>query len=216
MGIRRGFIKTVLGFLDFVLAIILTNIFYPPFSRFLRGIDSLYDAVRDTVSSTLGLDELITGSIGAAGNAANDAINTLPLPQALLDYIIANNNPEVHLAVAATDLSDFVAGFIASIVINVMAAVILFALIYVGLIIATKVLNIIAMLPVIKSLNKLLGGALGAIWGLIMVWVVLGVGVIFFSINTGFAMTEALENSFIARLFHESNFVLNWILRFFP
>ena len=213
VGMARGFIKTVLGFANFIIAIVLTNVLYPHASRFLRGIDGFYYSLRAAISTTLGLDELVAEGMGAA---ANEAIQSLPLPQVFRDYIAANNNPVVHTAVAATGAAEFIAGFIASIVINILSMLIVFALVYIGLIVLMRLLDLVAKLPVLNSLNKLLGGAVGAAWGLLLVWLVLGMAVLYFSVNTGFPMAETLEESVIAGFLHELNPALGMILRFIP
>lgn len=212
-GVARGFIRTVLGFANFIIAIILTNILYPHFSRFLRSIDGFYYSMREAVSSALRLDELVAQQVGTA---ANDVIQSLPLPQAFRDYISANNNPVVHTAVAATGLAEFIAGFIASIIINILSMIIVFMLVYIGLIILMRVLDLVAKLPVVNTLNKLLGGVVGAVWGLILVWFLLGAAVLYFSVNTGFPMAETLNESVIAGFLHELNPALGMILRFIP
>ncbi|MCL2171684.1 MAG: CvpA family protein [Defluviitaleaceae bacterium] len=212
-GVRRGFIRTILGFANFIIAIILTNMFYPYMARFLRGLEWFYYPLRDGVAQSLSLDEAVSEHVGAA---AYDVIQNLPLPQFLRDYIAANDNPIIRTSLAATGLTDFIGGFVTSIIINIISIIIVFILVFAGLVIITGLLDIIARLPVINTLNKLLGAAVGAVWGVLVIWFLLGTAAIFLAAGTDFPMMEALDSSSIARFFHEANPAARWLIRFIP
>jgi len=212
-GMWRGFIRTVLGFANFIIAILLTNMLYPHMGRFLRSIDGLFDTLTQSVKSGLGLD----AAIYAESQAAQlEIINSLPIPAAFRDTLIENNVPIIYNALGAVGFADYVAGFLAGIIINIISMVIVFILIFAGLSILARLLNIVAKLPVINTLNKLLGAAVGAIWGLLLTWLVLGVVVIYLSANTAVDVAQMLDSSAIAGPLHESNFALRFILRLFP
>ena len=213
IGMWRGFIRTVLGFVNFILAIVLTNMFYPHMGRFLRGIDGLFDALTQSIRSGLGLD----AAIYAESRAAQiEIINALPIPGNFRDALIENNTPVIHYALGAVGFADYIAAFLAGIVINIISMVVVFILIFAVLAIIARILNVVAKLPVINTLNKLLGAATGAIWGLLLTWLILGVVVIYFSANTTVNVVELLENSAIAGPLHDTNFALRFILRLFP
>ena len=218
IGAWRGFVRTVLGFANFIIAIILTNMLYPYMGRFLRGIDGFYGALTLTIRDTMGLDAAIyEAAVEAGGRAAESQfINDMPLPGFLREVLLENNNTIIRAAIGATNFTEYVAGFLAGIVINIISMVIVFILIYTGLMLLTGMLNILTKLPVIRTLNKLLGAAIGAIWGLLLTWLVLGVVVIYFSANSGADVAQMLEESVIAGPLNEWNFALNFILRLFP
>ena len=213
LGIRRGFIRSMIGLINFILAIILTNILYPPVGRFLRGIDGLYNALSTSIRQNLGLDALIEGAIYAT---QTEIINSLPLPQILRNALIENNNPIIHDALQATDFAGYIAGFLAGIAINIITLVAVFILLLIGLNLFCHILDLIAKLPVLNSLNKLLGAILGAVWGLLINWVALGIIVIYFTANGNAQMNEMLETSQLASRLHDANFVVGFILRLFP
>ena len=212
LGAWRGFVRTVLGFANFILAIILTNMLYPHMARFLRGIDSIFDALTASIRSGMGLDAVVYAETRAA---QIEIINALPLPLAFREAIIANNHLAVYTAVGAANFADFVAGFLAVIVLNIISMLIVFALVFAGLVVLTRVLNIITKLPVLNSLNKLLGAILGAAWGLMLTWFVLGIVVVYLSAHTQVNVVEVLANSPIAGPLNEANFAVNFILRLF-
>jgi len=218
IGAWRGFVRTVLGFANFIIAIILTNMLYPHMGRFLRNIDGFFDALSAAIRDSMGLDAAIyDAAVDAGGRAAESQfITDLPLPAFFRDALIENNNALIRAAIGAVDFSDYVAGFLAGIVINIISMIIVFILIYIGLMLLTRVLDLLAKLPVIRTLNKFLGGAIGAVWGILLTWLILGAVVIYFSANSGVDMSIMLEESVIAGPLNEHNFALNLIMRLFP
>ena len=218
IGVWRGFVRTVFGFANFILAIFLTNMLYPHVGRFLRNIDGFFDALSLAVRDSMGLDAAIyDATVYAGGRAAEmQFIRDLPLPAFFLEALIENHNAGIHAAIGATGFADYIAGFLTGIVINIISMVIVFVIVYFGLMLLVRLLNIITKLPVLNTLNKLLGGAVGAIWGILLTWLVLGVVVIYFSANSAVDMAEMLETSVVAGPLNEMNFALNLILRLFP
>jgi len=213
-GVWRGFIRTVLGFANFILAIFLTNLLYPHMGRFLRSAGGLFDSLQTSISRMLNLDGIIADGVGAA---YYDIINNLPLPTVFTNTLI-ENYPDalVHSALGAAGIGEYIAGFLAGVVINIIAMVVTFIILFVGLTVLARVLNLVAKLPVINSLNKLLGGAVGAVWGLLLTWVILGIAVIYFAANSGTDMVAMLDGSAIAQPIHNANPLVEPILRLFP
>jgi len=218
IGVWRGFVRTVLGFANFIIAIILTNMLYPHMGRFLRGIDGFFDALSAAIRDSMGLDAAIYDAAVEAGGRVAEAqfIQDLPLPAFFRDVLIENNNAVIRAALGAFDFADYVAGFLAGIVINIISMIVVFVVVFFGLVLLTRALNLLTKLPVINTLNKVLGGAIGAVWGILLTWLVLGVVVIYFSANSAVDVTEMLEASVIAGPLNEANFALNFILRLFP
>jgi len=213
IGAWRGFVRTVLGFGSFILAIFLTNMLYPHMGRFLRSIDGFFTTLTTSIRNAMGLDAAIYAESRAA---QTEIINALPLPDAFRQSLIENNNSIVYSALGATGFADYIASFLAGIVINIISMVIVFVLVFAGLMVVSRLLNLATKLPVLNSLNKLMGGALGAIWGLILTWFVLGIAVIYLSASTQVNVPELLENSAIAGPMNNANFAVQFILRLFP
>jgi len=213
IGAWRGFVRTVLGFGSFILAIFLTNMLYPHVGRFLRGFDGLFSTLTTTIRSVMGLDALVYTESRAA---QVEIINALPLPASFQQSLIENNNSIIYNALGATGFVDYIAAFLAGIIINIISMVIVFVLVFVGLMVFSRLLNLITKLPVLNSLNKLLGGVLGAVWGLILTWLVLGIVVIYLSAGAQVDVPALLENSAIAGPMNDANFAVQFILRLFP
>ncbi len=72
---------------------------------------------------------------------------------------------------------------------------------------------IVEKIPVVGSLNHLLGLAVGLLEGLLIVWIVLAVlgFVATYSAEATKIITEGIEKSFLAKIFYENNPVIGWL-----
>lgn len=214
LGVWRGFIRTILGFFSFILAFFLTSMFYPHVGRFLRGAGGLFESLKASIARMLNIEGIIAERAGAA---YYQIMNDLPLPASMRATLIENYpDAMIHNAIGATGISEYISGFLAGIVINIIAFVVTFVLIFIGLIILARVLNLVTKLPVLNQLNKLLGAAIGFVWGLLLTWLVLAIVVVYFAANSNADMVTMLENSVIARPINEINPITNFMLRLFP
>jgi len=213
-GVWRGFIRTVLGFANFLVAFFITSLIYPHVGRFLRGAGGFFESLQTSISRMLNIEGIIGERAGAA---YYQIIGELPLPAPMRDTLIYSYpDALIHDALGAAGISDYISGFLAGIVINIISFVATFILILIALNILSRALNLVAKLPVINQLNKLLGGLLGAVWGLLITWLVLAVAVVYFAANSDANMVATLENSALARPLQDINPITNFILRFFP
>jgi len=213
-GVWRGFIRTVLGFANFIVAFFITSLIYPHVGRFLRGAGDFFGSLQTSIARMLNIEGIIEERAGAA---YYQIIGELPLP-APMRYTLIDSYPDalVHDAIGATGISDYIAGFLAGIVINIISFVATFVIILILLNVLARVLNLVTKLPVINQLNKLLGGVLGAVWGLLLTWLVLAVAVVYFAATSDTNMVTTLENSVLARPLQEINPITNFMLRLLP
>ena len=73
------------------------------------------------------------------------------------------------------------------------------------------VLQGIAKLPVFKQIDKLGGFALGAVEGLLTVYIVGAVLMLFSAAPYFKPVFESIEASIVAKFFYQNNFIINWM-----
>ncbi len=162
-GYKKGFVKAAYHLISFALAIVLTYLFYPYMVRLLK-----LTHVSDTISGAF--SHLLTIPTEAADNAAS-AISSLKIPQLLKTFLIENNNYEVYRLLGVETLTDYINAYLTNMVINAMGILITFVIVLLIIKIAAVLLEIVDHLPVIRTLNKLLGVVMGAATGLVYIWV---------------------------------------------
>ncbi|TCK86721.1 colicin V production protein [Natranaerovirga hydrolytica] len=207
---RRGFILSLFSLVSLLLTILLTVQLYPVGSRLISQHTNIYESFQSSISNTLNLEEQLSGS--QTLEEQTSLINNLPLPSTIRESLLVNNNREVYDILQVNRLEDYISGYIARIAINILSFIIIFLIVYIGLRILIRTLDIISKLPVLNSVNKLLGIGFGLILGLIKVWFVFII-ITFFSTN-GLVMIvfEKINESSFASALYNNNVLLKIIL----
>ncbi len=160
-GIRKGFVQTLYQALRWILCLILAQILYPYAADFLKQV-GLFEMMQK------GIEESLEGLMSGSGNTS--MIQSLPLPDFLKDLLIQNDNSVVYEMLNVTTLAGYVSAYLANMALNVLSVVALLVVLLVISHLIGAALNIITKLPVIHSLNALLGGVAGLALGVINVW----------------------------------------------
>ena len=161
------------------------------------------------MAKALNLDSMAS----AVSAQSNDYINSLSIPDFLKESLISNNNPVVYGILDATGINDYISGYVASMILNILSMIV----VAVGLIIIFKLvlvlLDVVTKLPVIHGINSAGGLIVGLLEGVLIVWVIFVVAVLFVSGDKLTWFYDALENSKIALALFNSNVLLKMILR---
>jgi hypothetical protein len=154
---------------------------------------------KDTMMSKLG------------GNVpASSFVDSLPLPGALKSNVLSRV-PNPSQLIDTTKTLSIVSGELAKIATNIASLILLFILIRIGLFMARALLKGIANLPVLKQLDKVGGVILGAIEGLLAVYIIFSIIIFFNAWPQLEVVSKAVDKSSIAKFFYQNNFILNWM-----
>jgi uncharacterized membrane protein required for colicin V production len=210
IGIKKGLIITAFNAVALILSIFLSSRIYPTFSKILVGNEKFFEAAQSLVKKYLGF----SGASPEGTTIQNNTfIESLPLPDILIDAIKENNNGVMHSLFNSSSLEGYISKYVASLVMNVIAMLVVFLISY-GIIITLR--NILESLTenliLLKLLDSACGGVLGFFQGLILIWVIVVV-VIFFVPNTAFA--QQLDDSFTRVITLDKNIILNMALKTF-
>jgi len=208
---KRGFVITVFNFFSLLISFILAQLLYPSVSVFLRGT-AVFTSCKESIAKSLNLDGLASSLTHAA---EAEAIQGLPLPDFIKKALLENNNSLAHQALDVSGFADYISGYLAGLVMNALAMLVVFALVFILMRVLSVLLKILTKLPVLHSLNKLLGVLVGLAQGVLLVWIVLAVLVGLFAANQTFPVGELLPASILAKWFHENNLVLNLLMKVF-
>jgi len=166
-------------------------------AQFLRD-SFVYDGIRGRIAGSAGVEAAFREYMPMPGIGGGiqerNAINALPVPQPLRELLYEYNTPDVRGILRVGTLEDFVAGFLANIVINVISVLVVFILVLLILHLIGKALHIVDKLPVISSLNRLGGVMVGAAIGAGVVWLGMVVVMMFISAGGG-AVYDLVQGS---------------------
>lgn len=208
-GLKDGLILSVCSFVTLFLAIAITQIATPGVSSALRTNEDIVSFLTQQVDNVL-FDsderEVISGD-----NDMN-TIEGLNIPKVMKEELITNNVQKTYKALGVTSLSEYISLYVAYSIINCIAYIVVFLAAIAVLKIIIHALNVVSKLPVIHTLNKLGGLAIGGIEGVLIIWIVF-VGIMLFS-STDFGTVlydQINKSSWLSYLF-DNNLILNAIL----
>lgn len=207
-GYHNGLIKTVFFILSFFVAIILASIISPIVSRQLQQNEFMFNGIKNVVQSGFNTDNMIKSDSIAE---EIKSINELPLPDELKQILTVNNNSEIYKTMKATNFSDYISSSITTMVINAISYLLVFIVVRLLIRLLAGVLNLIANLPVLHTINKAGGVIVGFIHSVFIVWILAIVLMVFAGTETGKQLYAYIEQSTLLSWIYNNNLILNLI-----
>lgn len=231
MGSRKGLVRTVFGLFSSIVVLLAGTVISPIISNQLRNNDKIFNAISTRIEKSLenygkngkrdeqSVDKKKTKGKKSKGKKSRELINAddIYVPYKLLtgnqavEEIITDILKNEHIKKAREDVqkevNHRVAIYLTGIVINSGTFILVYFILSVGLLVLGKVLNIISKLPVINELNRMVGGIVGIFQGLVIVWLIFTLMMVFIEkpfIQEGMRQIE--ENAFL-RILYESNII---------
>lgn len=213
IGLRNGFIYSMFRLLSFFVSAILSLKFYPIVSSFLMKTFIFTNIKASILKNLLMQQQVQTPKLDSQAKqaAAEKIVSNLHLP-GFLKGIIQTNLPSPSSLLDMNSIMDAISTELAKVVIDVIALIILYILIRVGLIFLRFIFQGIAKLPVFKQMDKLGGFAFGAVEGLLTLYIIFAVAMLFNTSPQFKEVFNAIDNSLFAKFFYQQNFILSWML----
>lgn len=211
IGLTNGFIYSIFKIASFFISLIVSIKFYPIVANILMNT-TLYTSIKSSILKNLLLQQVQSPKVeGQAKQAAADAIiNSLHLPGFLKENLITQfPNPSKLVDVAK--IMDMISGKLAGIVISIISLVVLYIAIRIALIFIRVILQGIAKLPIFKQVDKLGGFAFGAIEGLLTIYILCAVLMLFNTSPQFKGIFDSVDNSIIAKYFYQHNFIVDLV-----
>ncbi len=175
VGVKRGFIKSLIKSAKLLLTILATYFLGSSIATFLRDkfiFKSIYDVVYGKAN---GIYESVNGSVEGFREGLTNFFKVLPdfFLKPEKEEEILNAISEENGLTMVESISNNIANPVADVVSNILGYVITFVLAFVILTVAAWLLTKIAdRISFIGTANRILGGAFGALMGIIILMVV--------------------------------------------
>lgn len=209
IGRNRGIMNMTLRIIYGVASFGASFIFYPLVSGFIRNTP-LFEFMKNKITASLGLQAAMQSY---TKQQEVNMITSLKLPQPLKDKLLENNNSVIYDLVGADSFVDYIAGFVANLIINVVLVWVLFAVFLLLLRIFFKGLALIAKLPVLNGIDRIGGGVMGIAFSVIIIWLAFTAVYVFIAKPAVFELYEYIASSRLAVWFYDNNVLLNLILK---
>ncbi len=167
VGWAQGLFKVLISVAGLIASIIVAVYVAPNVSGYLEEHTDLDDKVATYIT-----EELRFSEVGEETSKAVqvEVINELPISETLKSNILNNNNSEMYSALDATGVYEYIAKSMAVVILNSVVFVVLVLVCRVFFATLGKAVQGLTKLPIIRSVDKIGGGVLGGMHGLIIIW----------------------------------------------
>jgi hypothetical protein len=211
IGHQRGFIRMIVGLLAMVVALVGTAFLAPMLSDYINEQTGLRQKIAGEISTYL--EEQIGEKLEQSTAAAQkETIEKLSLPDNVKEALQKNNTTEVYQKLGVSTFAEYVSNYVARAGISALSYLIVFLVLYIGLRVLFTLLNIVALLPFLKGINKLAGAALGILQAVVYIWVFFAIATAAVSTSWGMNVLVLIGQSRFLTLLYQYNFILAAIM----
>ena len=205
VGSRRGLVRTVFSLFSSIVVLLAGTVISPVISNHLRNNEKIFNAISERVEKSLenyqkSSEKDTTAVEGTKkknkkdkGKVTEKTIETdidgLSIPtdliggdkavKELISDILKNDKVTKAKEDIQKEVNHRVAIYLTAIVINSGTFIMVYLFLSAGLFVLGRVLNVISRLPVLNELNRLGGGIAGFFKGLIIIWLIFAVMMVF-------------------------------------
>ncbi len=168
VGWARGLFKVLLSVAGMIASMILAIYIAPNISGYLEEHTTVDDEIAVYISEELQFSD---DEEETSRGIQVEVINNLPVSETLKANILNNNNSEMYSALDATGVYDYIAKSLAVVILNTTVFLVLLfvAQIFFGTL--AKAAKGLSKLPIVRSIDKIGGGVLGAMQGVMIIWI---------------------------------------------
>ncbi|MBS6194573.1 MAG: CvpA family protein [Clostridiales bacterium] len=209
-GFQKGLVRTAVSMVFFLIVIIVCAWLNPHMGELIREKTDWQETITERCSEILfqGLEERTE----LPESFQTDFIEELPLPRKVKEKLLENNNAEGYRELAVESFSDYVAGYIGRGIINGIAFLASFLVTIIIIKVILYAVDILTELPVIGTVNRLAGMALGAVQGIL--WI--GIGFLLISLlyetSVGAYLVSVIREDPILSGIYDGNYLMQIIM----
>ncbi|HWT27727.1 MAG TPA: CvpA family protein [Mobilitalea sp.] len=207
IGLRVGMIKTIFSLFSLIVALVLTVWISPTVNDMLKGNEKFYSVITENVDKMLAIKDE-----NPDASKRIDLIEGFHLPQSIKDKLIENNgNKELYKSLGVNNFNEYVASYVAGIIINALAFMITFIVLIIIIWTACFALDIVSKLPILNQINKLAGFLAGLVHGLVIVWLFFLLLTVLGGTKFGQDALRMIGDNDILSLIYNNNLLLGFI-----
>lgn len=219
IGYARGFIRIVTSLAATLATIILVAIISPYVSDMILDTIPIENMLQEKSEEILGIDagegeETIPEDVDQSREVQIGLIENAKIPEIFRRQLLENNNEEIYNALGVSSFSTYVSKYFAKLVADTVSFLVVFLVVTILVRILLKVFKVIEKLPIIGGINRLGGGLLGIVTGLIIVWVLFIVVTLVYDTELGKQCMESIGQNTVLTKLYENNILMNYITKF--
>lgn len=209
MGYRKGFFFATFSFLPMLCAFIGVKVLTVPVASAIKKT-VLYENLIERIGEKVAIDATFSERW-----MEPDLLSYLDMPDFLKEIIQNSGLESVSGLLDMEGISLFLAESIADVCVFIFSALLVYFVILIAGKLLLHFLDLMANLPVLSFFNQLFGAAIGGVQGVLWIWVI-GIVLALQECSGGMqTIILALEDTKIASILYENNFLLQLMLQIF-
>ena len=209
-GLRRGFISGVLSLGSLILSVFIAFQAYPILAQNLQSNESLVNTLvhyTDASSRIKDLELALTPVTELTQSALDQVMENANLPSVLESFVRQNVAQRTFASIGSVNISEYLNQTIISVSLNILCFILCFLAAYIVLSLLSHMICYVFRLPVLRHLDALIGGAFGALRGVLIVMVLAAIVPIILPISPIEQVEELINASKLAGFFFRDNMI---------
>ncbi len=195
---KRGFARSVIGVFSIIISLLVASLAYPVVSGYINN-SGLKTVIEENVEKSLGMETEIEEQ------AQKQEEKVMFFPETI-QKAIEDKTQEIENTAKKT-----AAQTVSTLVINLISIIAVFLVVRILMFILTHMLNLLTKIPIIRGFNRLLGGALGCLTGVFVIYLVLAIITFNSALSQNEFLIKEIKTSLIAREMYDNNLLVNMI-----
>lgn len=218
IGYMKGFVRIAATLGATIATIILVSLLSPIFSNVILNTIPIEKMVEDKCKEMMGVENeegeiIIPDEVENSREIQIKVIEEAKLPEFYKQNILENNNQEIYKTLGAETFSEYIIKYLSKTLADVLSFLLTFLVATVIVKTVMYMFGIIEKLPVIGTLNRVGGFALGSVTGLIVVWVLFVVITLMYDTTIGSSCLKSISSNKILTFLYDKNILLNYITK---
>ncbi len=205
-GWIQGLFKVLISAAGLIASIVVAMYVAPQISGYLEEHTQVDEKIAAFISEELQFSD--SGKDTSKGMQVA-IIKELPLPESLKANILDNNNSEMYKVLDVVGVYDYIAKSIAVVILNASIFLLLVFSCRIFFFFLKKAVNGFTKLPIVKWVDKIGGGCLGVVKGLIFIWVFFMILSITSTFEWSQEMIVQIGQSNVLKLLYDNNLLLD-------
>ncbi len=209
IGAYRGLVKTLFSLCTLAVAVFIAGQAGPYVGKVLQRT-AIYEVIES------GIEEQVSDFAWQQAEKAGEqieVIDAMPMPEVIRSSLVENNNQEIYNALNIDAFAQYLSAYLTCLVLNAIGFVLTFILAILILKALEAGFDMLSKLPVIHTFNGLGGAAVGAVKGMIVLWVLCIFVTMIASTSLGSYILDQINNNSILSLIYNNNILMNNIAK---
>ena len=224
-GHYRGFLRLAVTFSALILSLLVVHVAMPKVTGYLQENTEIHKTIGRGLLKAVGTEVILSDS-GETDEIESSDVQILPeiqipaqqreiieqlkIPEQMKEALLENNNREIYQILKVEEFLDYVGTYLAGMVLNLVGSVLVFLVLYIGMRILIRWLDLLARLPILSGINQIAGAVLGGVQGMLVLWLFFLIVQLCVEMPWAAAVLNQIQKSIWLRFLYSNN-IFNWI-----